>query len=97
MTTESSTSSHPPVHLSKGELVEITGYEKKSNQCRWLLKNKIKFRANAFGYPIVGRTYWEHLSGAPAPQTSSEPDWGALDRAVSSRSRNGRTDKAPLQ
>jgi hypothetical protein len=91
-------SSNLPPYLTQVELVKITGYETKSRQCRWLKKERIKFRANARDEPVVGRAYWEHLSGAPAAEAAAqEPNWGAFDLAISTRSGNGRPGQAPLQ
>jgi hypothetical protein len=66
-----------PVYLLREELIAITGYRQKAKQTAWLKAQKIQFRLNGFGHPIVGRTYWDALSGMPKRRTTvNTPNWG---------------------
>lgn len=52
--------------LSDDELLELTGYRRNADRCRWLSDRHWKFERNAItGRPVVSRTYAESmLSGA---------------------------------
>lgn len=65
-----------PVHLLAFELVAITGYKQKAAQARWLKRQKIQYRLNAFGQPVVSRNHWDQCSGQIQRKSISTPNWG---------------------
>ncbi len=65
-----------PAYLLPAELIGITGYRQKSKQRQWLKKQKIQFLENAFGHPIVGRSYWDALNGQ-SKRGVVGPNWDA--------------------
>ena len=71
-------SEQSPAQLLRHELIAITGYRQKAKQAAWLRTQKIEFRLNAFGEPVVGRRYWETHSGQPKRRNNSAPNWEAI-------------------
>lgn len=48
--------------LTKEELIELTGYQRSADQCRWLSKRGWKFERNAVhGRPVVLRRHVEEM------------------------------------
>ena len=68
--------------LSAAELLELTGYRRPHEQCRWLTSRRWKFEQNRAGAPRVARAYLERrmvgqeLSEAPGP--AARHNFGAL-------------------
>lgn len=56
--------------LTDTELLELTGYKRNADRCRWLRDHGWTFERNAItGRPVVSRSYAEaKLSGTPARQ-----------------------------
>jgi len=67
----------PYAHLLQHELVAITGYRQKAKQRSWLKSNKVPFKPNAFGHPIVSRAHWERANNSSKSSRNSCPNWGA--------------------
>lgn len=65
------------LYLLREELNVITGFRQKKKQCAWLKKERIEFRENALGYPIVSRAYWETSQGREKRKTDNQPRWDA--------------------
>ena len=67
--------------LTPDELVELTGYRRKSAQIAWLSTHGWRFAVSAGGYPRVARAYLERrmVARSPGPAVeSAAPDFGAL-------------------
>ena len=69
--------------LSKEELHELTGYERKADQRRWLKNHVWKFEVSAIGWPVVSKNHAEAMlggipAGVPAPKKEWEPNREAL-------------------
>ena len=56
-----------PLFLSDAELLDLTGYRRNADRCRWLEARHWKFEKSATtGKPVVSRSYAEsQLSGIP--------------------------------
>ena len=71
--------------LNPDELIELTGYKRGAEQCRWLKKKAWRFEPTASGAPRVARAYFERrMVGEAATADPAPParhNFGAL-RAV---------------
>ena len=62
--------------LLREELIELTGYKRRSDQVRWLTERRIPFSINAAGLPVVSRSVANAYLGGRVQE--AEPNWGAL-------------------
>ena len=66
--------------LTPEELLELTGFSRKSKQAQWLKSNGIKYRLNAQLQPRVDRThYLVKMGAAQGAKEMSGPSWGAIE------------------
>lgn len=61
--------------LTRAEVVDLTGLQRKSRQIRWLREQGIRHWVGADGHPRVPRA---EIEGQPAQATSAKPDFSAL-------------------
>jgi hypothetical protein len=61
--------------MTRDELILITGYRQKAKQAAFLKAARITHKLNAFGFPVVGRAYWEQLQGAQKRRNNAAPTW----------------------
>jgi hypothetical protein len=66
--------------LTSAELLEMTGYKRPSDQCRWLRDRGWSFELSAARKPVVLRAHAEHKLGKV--RYSVEPNFGALRKSA---------------
>ena len=67
--------------LTEEELVDLTGFRRKSNQIRWPTQHRYPHETNANGAPKVLRCYLERRLGESAKTAGNQPNFGALKKA----------------
>lgn len=68
--------------LTDAELKELTGYERRADQRRWLTERGWAFETSAQGRPSVSRAYAERRHGVASAEvvTAWQPNLAALGR-----------------
>ena len=67
--------------LSDQELIQLTGYQRKAWQIRWLRNRRFRFEIDASGHPQVARAYVEKRMSDGKPE-SGQPNWAAMAKTV---------------
>lgn len=68
--------------LTADEIVALTGYQRPSDQRRWLASHGWRHEADRLGRPVVLRSLAERMLGGEAIRKSAEPDFTAIRKAA---------------
>jgi hypothetical protein len=68
--------------LDDAALVRLTGFRFKSKQIEWLRKERIPFRVNATGHPVVT---WAAVEGRKDAEPEAPPARGWTPRVIGER------------
>lgn len=84
--------------LSRDELIDLSGYKRRSKVASWLTERGYKFEIAADGWPRVLRAAIEQQlmpkGAARKAHSRTEPNWAVLDElGVKARSRELSVDK----
>jgi hypothetical protein len=64
--------------LAPDEVIDLTGKQRWTAQCRALAAMGVPFKPNAVGRPLVERAVAAPNSAATKPRAKREPNWNAI-------------------
>ncbi len=70
--------------LSAEEIEQLTGYKRKSDQCKRLRDMHIAFHTNRLGVPVVNRCFFEHPHHE-SPSRIGMPDLDAMRKLANGK------------